>query len=85
MELKQYQSNTLDTFTRWLRALDRNKEKLRTLAEALGSLGHSIPDEISNYPKSAWKELVESGGVAETAGEYISPQMAPDGPFLMPA
>ena len=72
MELKQYQSNTLDVFTRWLRTLERNKEKLRTLAEALGSLGHSIPDEISSYPKSAWKELVGSGGVAETAGEYVS-------------
>ena len=72
MELKQYQSNTLDAFTRWLRTLDRNKEKIRTLAEALGSLGHSIPDEISNYPRSAWKELTESAGVAETAGEYVS-------------
>ena len=72
MELKQYQSNTLDAFTRWLRTLERNKEKIRTLAEALGSLGHSIPDEISNYPRSAWKELTESGGVAETAGEYVS-------------
>ena len=72
MELKQYQSNTLDAFTRWLRTLDRNKEKIRTLAEALGSLGHSIPNEISNYPRSAWKELTESAGVAETAGEYVS-------------
>ena len=72
MELKQYQSNTLEAFTRWLQTLERNKEKSRTIADALGSLGHPIPDEISNYPRSAWKELAESGGVAETAGEYVS-------------
>ena len=31
-----------------------------------------VPDEIRNFPKTAWQRLNEAGGVAQTAGEYVS-------------
>ena len=35
-------------------------------------MGADVPDDTRNYPKSAWQRLAQSGGVAETAGEYAS-------------
>ena len=40
---------------------------------ALQSVGtRSIPDDVRNFPKTAWQRLKEAGGVAQTAGEYVS-------------
>ena len=43
-----------------------------TAVAALEGVGADIPEDIHNYPKSAWQKLVQSGGVAETAGNYVS-------------
>ena len=32
----------------------------------------AVPDDYRNYPKAAWERLAKSGGVAETAGAYVS-------------
>ena len=72
MELKQYQTHTLDAFTRWLRALEKNRMVTNSLASLIEQQGYMGYDDILNYPKRTWKELAESGGVAETAGEYLS-------------
>ncbi len=38
----------------------------------LKSVDLAVPDDYRNYPKAAWERLAESGGVAETAGPYVS-------------
>ena len=73
MELKEYQVSTLDAFTRWLDELGSAKEESAKAAEALREVEVDIPDDVLNYPKTAWQDLAASGGVAETAGkEYVS-------------
>ena len=71
MELKEYQSRTLESFGRWLDALDTARVQSELQIAALRGVGVDIPDEIRNYPKSAWEKLAETGNVAESAGEYV--------------
>ena len=35
-------------------------------------MGTDVPEDTRNYPKDAWQRLAQSGGVAETAGSYVS-------------
>ena len=73
MELKIYQQNTLDTFTRWLEELSKAKKTAKTAIDALKQAGiDEIPDDLRNYPKKAWENLKQTGGVAPTAGDYIT-------------
>ena len=73
MELKVYQRNTLDAFSRWLETLEETQHDLEKMLEMFreSSTDIPIPDELRNYPKAAWKKLKENGGVAATAGEYV--------------
>jgi type III restriction enzyme len=71
LELKVYQRNALDAFTRWLEALEEAQSKSETAIEALKQAGVDIPDEIRNYPKTAWQKLRENGGVANGQAEYV--------------
>ena len=73
MELKEYQQNALDTFSRWLETLEEAQRASETLIEAFEQTPTDIPipDELRNYPKDAWRRLRENGGVAATAGEYV--------------
>ena len=71
-ELKEYQSRALDAFTQWLNALDAARAQSETAIEALTQAGVDVPDDLRNYPKTAWARLAESSGVAESAREYIS-------------
>ena len=73
MELKVYQRNTLDAFTRWLETLEKTQHDLEAMHEMFrqSSTDIPIPDELRNYPRAAWKTLRENGGVAATAGEYV--------------
>ena len=73
MELKVYQRNALDAFTRWLETLEETQRELETAIAALEqtSVNIPIPDALRNYPKAAWQKLKEDGGVAATAGEYV--------------
>ena len=73
MELKVYQQNALSTFTCWLEALEEARSKSEIGIEALKQAEiHSIPDDLRNYPKSAWQNLKQSDGVALTAGDYVT-------------
>ena len=73
MELKIYQQNALDAFTRWLEALSEVENTSKTAIEALKQAGvESIPDELRNYPQNAWQNLKQSDGIASTAGDYVT-------------
>ncbi|MCY3627177.1 MAG: DEAD/DEAH box helicase family protein [Gammaproteobacteria bacterium] len=73
MELKDYQSRTLDTFTRWQNELVSAQKRSQVTISALEALGEAveIPRDTYNYPKSAWKKLAEIGEVANPAKPYI--------------
>ena len=72
MELKTYQLRALDAFSRWLEVLKDAQNKSETTIKALKQLEVEVPDDIRNYPKTAWQTLKENGGVAESAGEYMN-------------
>ena len=72
MELKEYQSATLDAFARWRDALATAQIKSDAAIAALQGVGMDIPDDVRNYPKTAWQTLAQSGGVTESASEYVS-------------
>ena len=73
MELKIYQRNALDAFSRWLETLEETQHDMEKLLEMFqeSPTDIPIPDELRNYPKAAWKKLKENGDVATTAGEYV--------------
>ena len=71
MELKTYQSRTLDAFTQWLETLREAKQQSEAAIKALKQTGVDIPDAVRNYPQSAWDKLRESGGIAHTADGYV--------------
>lgn len=72
MELKNYQVTALDAFIRWRDALAEAQGKSETAISALESVGADVPDDVRNYPKSAWQALEQSGGVAQDTGSYTS-------------
>ena len=71
-ELKDYQETTLNAFSRWLEALEQARQQSETGIAALQGVGMEVPDDVRNFPKTAWQRLKEAGGVAQTAGEYVS-------------
>ena len=72
IELKAYQLHTLDAFSRWLEVLKETQIQSETAVQALKQAEVDIPNEICNYPKTAWEKLKGSGEVAGSAGEYVS-------------
>ena len=74
MELKEYQTATLQAFARWRNELEAARLLSETAVDALRSAGANIPipDDVRNYPKTAWDNLKQKGGVADNAGEYVS-------------
>ena len=72
MELKDYQIAALEAFVRWRDSLEEAQAKSETDTAALEGLEIDVPDDVRNYPKTAWQKLAQSGGVAESAGEYVS-------------
>ena len=70
-ELKEYQSRALDAFTKWLNALNAARAQSETAIEALTQAGVDVPDDMRNYPMTAWAQLAELDEVAESAREYI--------------
>ena len=72
MELKDYQASALEAFGRWLDALTEAQAQSNAAVAALENIpGVTIHDDIRNYPKTAWQQLAQSGGVAESAGNYV--------------
>ena len=72
MELKNYQLAVLDSFVRWRDVLSDAQVKSETAITALEGVDAAVPEDVRNYPKSAWQSLGQSGGVAESAGIYTS-------------
>lgn len=73
MELKDYQASALDDFSRWLDALATARSQTDAAVSALEEIGTiDMLDSVRNYPRTAWQRLKETGGVAATAGEYVS-------------
>ena len=73
MELKVYQQNALDAFTRWVETLSEVQNTSETAIEALKQAGVAeIPAELRNYPQKAWQNLKQSNGVVPTAGDYVT-------------
>ena len=72
MELKEYQASALDAFTRWRDAVEAARTKADVAISALQGVGADIPPDLRDYPRTAWRELAQSGGVADAAGDYVS-------------
>jgi len=71
MELKDYQSRTLDAFTRWRNELAAAQARSETAISALVQVDADIPPDIRNYPKTAWQRLASAGEVAYGSRPYI--------------
>ena len=71
MELKQYQRQSLDAFDTWRKALDHAHEQAVRSVSALEGAGLDVPDEVRDFPRAAWKQLAQTDGVANSAGQYI--------------
>ena len=72
MELKVYQQNALDAFSRWLEALEEARNNSEKAIEALKVVDADIPDALRNYPQKAWQDLKQSDDVAPTVGDYVT-------------
>ncbi len=72
MELKSYQIAALDAFVRWREALADAQARSEAAIAAIESAGAAVPEEIRNFPRSAWESLKKAGGVADSAGVYTS-------------
>ena len=59
MQLKTYQHDALDQLDRWLEALKDARLKCEKATKALEESGVDVPEELKNYPLSAWKSLKE--------------------------
>lgn len=72
MELKNYQVAALEAFVAWRNALTHEGVKSERDVATLEGIGIDVPEDVRNYPKSAWQQLAKSGGVADSAGVYAS-------------
>ena len=59
MELKNYQRNALDAFTRWLETLEQTRHDLQNMLDMFqqSQTNIPIPDQLRNYPRTAWQTL----------------------------
>ena len=71
MELKNYQNRVLDAFSQWLDTLKTARHQSDTAVEAWPADAGDIPAAVKNYPRLAWENLKESGGVAPSAAAYV--------------
>ena len=65
MELKEYQSRSLEMFSRWWEALNTTRTESEVAASALAKAPvenlQGILQDLKNYPKSAWKKMFPEG------------------------
>ena len=59
MQLKTYQQNALEQLDRWLGALKEARLKCEKASKALEDSGLDVPEELKNFPRSAWQSLKE--------------------------
>ena len=57
MQLKTYQQNALEQLDRWLEALKQARLKCEKASKALEDSGLDTPEELKNFPLSAWNSL----------------------------
>ena len=71
LELKEYQTQALDAFSRWLDELERARAKSAARKAALRGAGQDPGPYDVDFPRMAWEALAEAGGVAESAGPHV--------------
>ena len=71
MELKEYQTRTLDAFKRWRNALDHARNESLEDVAYYESRDRTVPEELRNYPKLAWQKLDDSGEFAHGSRAYV--------------
>lgn len=71
MELKEYQTRALDAFERWRDALAAAEQESAEDVAYYTGRGRPVPDDVGNYPKTAWQRLAKAGEVAATARRYV--------------
>ena len=63
MQLKTYQQNALDQLDRWLEALKNALQEREEAKEFYAKRGKNIPDDMADYPSSAWNSLKAQNGL----------------------
>ncbi len=71
MELKDYQTRTLNAFTRWQNELVTAQLEAEEDISLFKSRGRTPPEGVGNYPKSAWQKLADIGEVPYPARPYV--------------
>ena len=72
LELKEYQSQALDAFERWLQALGKARTESEAAVAVWPKAAGEIPGAVLDFPRKAWDALRQAGGVAESAGPYAA-------------
>ena len=79
MQLKSYQQNALEQLDRWLEALKEAHKDAADGEEFYAKKKRPVPEELKNYPRSAWQSLKEQNvlpGIADNGTlnipDYIS-------------
>ena len=79
MQLKTYQQNALEQLDRWLEALKEARKDAADGEEFYAKKNKPVPEELKNYPRSAWTSLKEQNvlpGIANNGTleipDYIS-------------
>ena len=75
MQLKIYQQNALEQLDRWLAALKEARLKCEKASKALEDSGLDIPEELKNFPLSAWNSLKQ---------QHVLPGIPRDGNLVIP-
>lgn len=60
MELKDYQRDALAAFTYWLDVLKSESQSAKEDSSFWQKAGREVPDDVLNFPKTAWKKYWES-------------------------
>ena len=71
MELKDYQRDALDAFTHWLDVLKSECQNAKEDVDYFREKGRDIPDDVLDYPRSAWKKMWTDDDTAK-GREYVS-------------
>lgn len=71
LELKEHQKRTVEALDRWLQALDTERAKSEQMADAARGQGHEPPRELLDYPRAAWAELADAGGLLAERQPYV--------------
>lgn len=71
LELKDYQAQTLDAFTRWLNELRTQEAASEAIGEHLLALRPEHLAAAKDFPANTWADLKESGALPVSAGEHV--------------